>query len=105
MNKLAIGLLCGLAGLAGCVKDLPRPEAVADHTKYVQGLFDSDAPKVTVGAGTWEVDPLFVRRPHKEIVLADGCRLLARKGGFKGMNDTLVKVEDGCHDVVIRGEG
>lgn len=105
LRKCECLLVLSTLALTGCVEPSPAPSAVADHTKYIQGLFDSDVPTVTVPAGTWEVDPLFVRKSHKEIVLADGCHILAKKGGFKDTHDNLVKIDGHVSDVTLRGEG
>lgn len=90
--------------VGGCVAEKAMQPPKGDATEILQHALDAE-PKVVLGAGDWVTEPLFIRRGNLELVLKDGARLLAKKGGFHGKNDELVHVSDGAHDITIRGEG
>ena len=90
-------------GCAGVCENAMQPP-VGEATAILQHAIDTE-PKVVLGAGDWVTDPLFVRRGNLEIVLKDGARLLARRGGYHGRNDELLCIDYGAHDIVVRGEG
>lgn len=93
-------LVGGSAVASGKAIQPPEGEATA----ILQHAIDTE-PRVVLGAGDWVTDPLFVRRGNLEIVLKDGARLLATRGGYHGRNDELLRIDDGAHDIIVRGEG
>lgn len=76
-----------------------------DSTKILQKALDSGASRVIVDkAGSpWVTGPLFVRS-NTEIVFEEGVELVAKKGEFKDLYDSLVTLH-GVTNVTMRGLG
>jgi polygalacturonase len=74
-------------------------------TAALQGAINSGARKVIVPnvGHDWIIDPVFLAS-DQEIVFEKGVVLAARKGGFTGLNDCLLKA-DKRRNVTIRGYG
>lgn len=77
-----------------------------DDTAALQRALDSGASKVIIDRqkGDWVTRPLFIRGCNREVVLEDGVTLRAKKGAFKKLIDSLVRIE-GATNVTLRGEG
>ena len=78
----------------------------ADSTPFVQAALDSGADRVVVPAmeTPWIVEPLFVNRNNVEIRFEEGAVLEAKKGSFRGRNDSLLTVRD-REDIRLVGYG
>ncbi len=76
-----------------------------DATRYVQAALDSGARRVVFDrqAGPWIVTPLKARS-HTEIVFEDGVELVAKRGGFRGVRDSMLML-DNVTNVAIVGHG
>ena len=76
-----------------------------DATAALQKAIDSGARKIIVDntGKDWITRPLFLRS-NQEIIFEDGVTLRAKKGEFKGVNDSLINLNN-ISNVVIRGEG
>ena len=110
MNKIKLTgiLLCaGICTLGA--QDTVRASAFGfnpeDATAALQKAIDSGAQKVIVDntGKDWITRPLFLRS-NQEIIFEDGVTLRAKKGKFKGVNDSLININD-ISNVIIRGEG
>jgi len=78
-----------------------------DATACLQAAIDSGAKKVVIDRqeGDWIVEPIFLRVSGQEVVVADGVTVRAKKGSFKGRNDSLFKITRKDRGVTLRGEG
>ena len=76
-----------------------------DATAALQKAINSGAQKVIVDntGKDWITRPLFLRS-NQEIIFEDGVTLRAKKGEFKGVNDSLINLNN-ISNVIIRGEG
>jgi len=76
-----------------------------DSTKILQAALDSKVPKLIVDAmpSPWITNSLFVH-DNQEIVFEKNCVLQAKRGGFRGTNDSLLNVII-KKNVKISGEG
>lgn len=110
MNKIKLTgiLLCaGICTLGA--QDTVKASAFGfnqeDATAALQKAIDSGARKVIVDntGKDWVTRPLFLRS-NQEIIFEDGVTLRAKKGEFKGTNDSLINVNN-VSNVTIRGEG
>lgn len=106
--KAAVILLCaGICTLGA--QDTARASAFGfnpeDATAALQKAIDSGAQKVIVDntGKDWITRPLFLRS-NQEIIFENGVTLRAKKGEFKGTNDSLININD-ISNVAIRGEG
>lgn len=74
-------------------------------TKCLQSALDSGAKKVIVDnvGKDWIVDPIFLPS-NIEVVFKHGVVIRARKGSFKGRQDSLFKIFK-KENVILRGEG
>ena len=102
------------AAACGCVQKAELGASVkassfgfdpADSTVFLQKALDSDCPKIVVDRqpGGWNARPLVLRRADLELVLEPGVVIRAKKGAFVDGHDTLLSVEAGASNVVIRG--
>ena len=75
-----------------------------DSTEALQAAIDSGAPKLIVEnmGRPWIVRPLLLAS-NQEITFEEGCELLAKRGEYKGTNETLMTARD-VENVVLRGE-
>lgn len=116
MNRMFCALLlcCCSAALASPAKSAGKVVLASgfgwnaeDATGCLQAALDSGAAKVLVDRqpGDWIVRPLKVSAHGMEIVFCDGVTVRAKKGGFKGGNDCLFKIDGKSSDIVMRGEG
>ena len=110
MNKIKLTgiLLCaGICTLGA--QDTVRASAFGfnpeDATAALQKAIDSGAQKVIVDntGKDWITRPLFLRS-NQEIIFEGGVTLRAKKGEFKGVNDSLINLNN-ISNVIIRGEG
>lgn len=110
MNKIKLTgiLLCaGICTLGA--QDTVKASAFGfnqeDATAALQKAIDSGARKVIVDntGKDWVTRPLLLRS-NQEIIFEDGVTLRAKKGEFKGTNDSLINVNN-VSNVTIRGEG
>ena len=78
-----------------------------DATACLQKALDSTCPKVVVDrtVGGWNVCPLVLRRANLELVIESGVVIRAKRGAFVDGHDTLLSIEAGASNVVIRGGG
>ena len=98
-----LALAAGVAAADG-VRRLVPP--AGDATALLQAAFDdASVRRLVLGAGDYLVEPMTVRRPNLEIVLADGARIYAAKGKYRDPNDRMITVYAPATNIVIRGEG
>ena len=73
-----------------------------DATAALQKAINSGAQKVIVDntGKDWITRPLFLRS-NQEIIFEDGVTLRAKKGEFKGVNDSLINLNN-ISNVIIR---
>ncbi len=76
-----------------------------DSTQALQAAINSGVEKLIVEdmGKPWIVTPLQAAS-NQEIVFEEGCELLAKRGEFKGRNDTLFTAK-GVENVTLRGYG
>lgn len=76
-----------------------------DATDAVQAAIDSGAPRVIIpfDGKPWIVRPIKLRS-NLELLLEPGVLLLAKRGEFRGKNDSLLSITD-AENVTIRGYG
>lgn len=76
-----------------------------DDTEALQAALNSRASRIVIDrqAGSWVARPLEVPS-NKEIVFQEGVELLAKRGEFKGITDTLMRIRS-AENVTLRGEG
>ena len=76
-----------------------------DSTAALQAAIDSGVPKLIVEkmAGPWIVTPITLVS-DQEIVFEEGVVVLAKRGEFKGGNDSLFKAS-GKKNITLRGYG
>ncbi len=76
-----------------------------DSTTILQAALNSKAVKIIVDkqAGPWITKTLTIPS-NKEIILAEGVEILAKKGEFHGISDPLLNITQVCN-ITIRGEG
>ena len=76
-----------------------------DSTRFIQAALDSDEPVIVLDRqpDNWPATPLVCRKP-KTIRFEDGAWLVAKRGAFKEVGDTLLTF-DSCHGVKILGPG
>jgi hypothetical protein len=74
-------------------------------THALQSAIRSGASKVIVPdmGKPWIVDPIFLES-DQEIIFEKGVRIIARKGGFQGKNDSLFEARN-KENIVIKGYG
>lgn len=67
-----------------------------DSTRFLQAALDSGASRIVVPKkpSAWIVEPLFVNRDDLDIVFDPGVILEAKKGSFRGQNDSLLRLWD-----------
>ncbi len=73
-------------------------------TQYLQAALDSGVKKLIIDqtGSDWIIDPVILPG-DQEIVLEKNVRIIARRGGFKGIRDSLMSAY-GRKNIVIRGE-
>ncbi|MGN0871603.1 MAG: right-handed parallel beta-helix repeat-containing protein, partial [Victivallales bacterium] len=110
MNKIKLTVILLCAGICTLgAQDTVKASAFGfnpeDATTALQKAIDSGAQKVIVDntGKDWITRPLFLRS-NQEIIFEDGVTLRAKKGEFKGTNDSLININD-ISNVAIRGEG
>ena len=76
-----------------------------DSTRFIQAALDSDEPEIVLDqqTGPWFATPLMCRKT-KTIRFEDGAWIVAKRGEFKGVGDTLITL-DACRGVKILGTG
>ena len=110
---MAMAALATMAALAGSVSGPCSTVKVSDFgfdredsTKFIQSALDSGAGRVVFDRrpeGPWVSNRLIVRS-NKEIVFEDGAELVAKRGAFLGITDSLLNLF--CvSNVTIRGGG
>ena len=103
---VVVGLFAALSAIAS---DPVRVSSFGydpeDATECFQKALDSDARQLVVDSqpGGWNVRPLRLNRPNLEIVFEPGVVVRAKKGAFVDGHDTLLSIEEGAENVVIRG--
>lgn len=77
----------------------------ADDTEALQAAIDSGVPKLIVDrmAGAWTVRPL-LGRSNQILVFEKGVEVLAKKGEFKGIHDSMFSFR-GATNVTMSGYG
>ena len=77
-----------------------------DATDALQAALDSGVKKLTINrmAGPWITRPLNVPSDI-EILLADGVELLAKKGAYLGLSDSLLSISQRQNVILRGGEG
>jgi hypothetical protein len=103
---LAAAAFCAAATsavAAECALSVPD----GDATEMLQKAFEDAAnTKVTLGAGDYVVaKTLRIRRSNLEIVLKDGARILAKRGMFRGVTESMLQIGPDAENIVLRGEG
>ncbi len=76
-----------------------------DNTAFLRAALNSKAKTIIIDkmAGPWITDPLTIHS-DKEIILEEGAEILAKKGSFHKITDSLFYIS--CvKNVTIRGEG
>jgi len=83
-----------------------HPEILTDPTKVFQEAFDSSAHRVFIPnlGEPYVVEPLFIKRGNKEIVIEAGVVIRAKKGAFKSTTSCLLRLEN-VRNVTIQGNG
>jgi len=76
-----------------------------DSTEALQTAINSGAQKLIVEdmGSPWIVTPIQLAS-DQEIIFEDGCEVLAKRGEFKGGNDSLFTARD-VENIVLRGPG
>ena len=103
---VVVGLFAALSAIAS---DPVRVSSFGydpeDATECFQKALDSNARQLVVDSqpGGWNVRPLRLNRPNLEIVFEPGVVVRAKKGAFVDGHDTLLSIEEGAENVVIRG--
>ena len=89
----------------GCVKVSQFGYDPVDSTRFIQAALDSGARTVVVDRqkGPWVSRPLF-GRSNQEVVFEDGVELVAKRGEFKGLRDSLLFYHQ-TTNAVVRGLG
>lgn len=102
---LASCLAAGVALAADPIRVSSFGYSPDDATEFFQKALDSDARQLVVDAqpGGWNVGPLKLTRGDLELVLEPGVVVRAKEGAFIDGHDTLLSIEDGAANVVIRG--
>jgi len=124
MRRFALSLviLTIIAGTASCQVNQEMIDKVAagevteakaswwgfdpeDSTQALQAAINSGAAKLIVEdmGSPWIVTPLQLAS-NQEIVFEEGCEILAKRGEFKGRNDTLFTAR-GVENLTLRGYG
>lgn len=77
----------------------------ADSTEFLQKALDSGVKRLVIDAGNgpWIVRPLVIRS-NQEIILEEGAEILAKRGEYKGLRDSLITLPN-SENIVIRGLG
>lgn len=77
-----------------------------DSTRFVQAALDSPAPRVVIPnmGKPWVVEPLSVNRDDVEVFFEQGAVVEAKRGAFRGRNDSLLTVWD-RKNIVLSGYG
>jgi hypothetical protein len=77
-----------------------------DSTAALQAAIDSGAEKIFIPNmdKDWIVEPLFLNTDDQEIIFEAGVVVIAKKGSFKGTNDSLFTAED-KQNITLRGYG
>ena len=86
-----------------------RHDQLSNCTAAIQAALDAPtAHSITIEAAAdlseINVEPLFVRRSDRTIILMPGVKLIALKGSFKGLHDSLLSVV-GVRNVTIIATG
>ena len=95
-----VAIVCGVPSLqasasgdaAGGVKVSERfGYDKEDSSQFIQAALDSDEPVIVLDRqpGNWPATPLVCRKP-KTIRFEDGAWLVAKRGAFKEVGDTLL---------------
>ena len=64
----------------------------SDATFAIQSAINTNASTVFVDARQWNVGPIHLNASGQTLLLADGCSLLSREGGFPGNGDSLLTI-------------
>ena len=101
----AICLLAGVTRAAEPVKVSSFGYSAEDATACFQKALDSKEPLLLVDSqpGGWNVRPLVLRRGDLELVFEPGVVVRAKKGAFVDGHDTLLSIEGGATNVILRG--
>ena len=110
MEKSAIAfymaLGCALSGCCSAIKVSDFGFDPEDSTQFIQAALDSGARRIVFdrrSEGPWVSNRLKVRS-NTEIVFENGAELLAKRGEFLGITDTLLTLS--CvSNVTLRGNG
>ena len=106
---LALAASAALAFLAGCAERVVKVSSFGfdpeDSTRFIQAALDSGARTVVLDRqkGPWVSRPLF-GRSNQEIVFEDGVELVAKRGEFKGLRDSLIFYHQ-TTNATVRGLG
>lgn len=67
-----------------------------DSTTYLQAALDSGVSRLIISAmeGPWIVEPLFIKGDDLEVVFEAGAVIEAKRGAFRGKNDSLLTIEE-----------
>ena len=111
MKRIVILSLSALmaAAAAAAAEDVVKASSFGfdpvDSTEILQKALDSGAKKIVIDVqrSPWIVRPLFVRS-NCEIVFERGTEVLAKKGEFRGKNDSLFTLRC-CENVKLVGYG
>ena len=115
MSWLAL-LLCGLLAAATALTPggaaLPKEQQrvqptcanASDCTPELQAALDSCAAEVTLDAGVWVTQPLFMRCDGQRLSLAPGAELQALRGAFSGVGECLLTLRN-VSGATIHGPG
>ena len=98
---------CKDAGCVGEVKVSSFGFDPDDSTEFLQKAFDSGARRVVVDkqGGPWVTRQLFIRRKNVELVFEPGVELLAKKGEFRAIGDSLITAGRSAEGLRIVGNG
>lgn len=103
--SLAVTAAAAAAAAEGVVKASSFGFDPVDSTEILQKALDSSAKKIVIDArpSPWITRPLFARS-NCEIVFERGAEVVAKKGEFRGKNDSLLTLRR-CENVKISGYG
>lgn len=76
-----------------------------DSTEYLQAAIDSGVPRLIVPnmGQDWVVRPIFLRS-NQEIIFEEGVVITAKKGEYRGRNDSVFTARD-VENLTLRGYG
>jgi len=101
--SLYIALCCLLCSCVSS-KAAPYRDLTSDDTREIQALLDAPEEVIVIPfrKEPWITGPLFLSARNKRIVFENGCRIIAKKGLFLGLEDCLLSIHD-SENIEIEG--